>query len=227
VDVAAWLHGLGLQRYEQAFRDNEIDARVLPRLTAEDLKDLGVTLVGHRRRLLDAIAALDVAAPAAAVTTAPRDAPAPAEAERRQHVWLVFLLYQKGRNSRIFQAQDRLGQSTAANPYLYSEDTWHGFFARLRRDDPVHFCDSPLYGPHWSVTRYRDIMTVDTSHQTYSSDAAFGGIIAIPGRCRSTRSTSQLRLGLEVDSVPHRGDDIKPWPSASRQWLGTGGNRRI
>jgi hypothetical protein len=58
VDVAAWLHGLGLQRYEQAFRDNEIDARVLPRLTAEDLKDLGVTLVGHRRRLLDAIGAL-------------------------------------------------------------------------------------------------------------------------------------------------------------------------
>ena len=63
-----------------------------------------------------------------------------------------------------------------SNPYLYSEDTWGGFFARLRRDDPVHFVDSPLYGPHWSVTRYRDIMTVDTSHQIYSSDAAFGGI---------------------------------------------------
>jgi len=46
----------------------------------------------------------------------------------------------------------------------------------VRRDDPVRFCDSPLYGPFWSVTRYRDIMTVDTSHQTYSSDAAFGGI---------------------------------------------------
>jgi len=54
VDIAAWLHGLGLQQYEQAFRVNEIDARVLPSLTAEDLKDLGVTLVGHRRRLLDA-----------------------------------------------------------------------------------------------------------------------------------------------------------------------------
>ena len=40
----------------------------------------------------------------------------------------------------------------------------------------MHFCDSPLYGPYWSVTRYRDIMTVDASHQTYSSDAAFGGI---------------------------------------------------
>jgi len=69
-----------------------------------------------------------------------------------------------------------LDEIDVSNPYLYSEDTWHGFFARLRRDDPVHFCDSPLYGPYWSVTRYRDIMTVDTSHQTYSSDAAFGGI---------------------------------------------------
>ncbi len=84
MDVGEWLHGLGLQQYEQAFRDNEIDARLLPRLTAEDLKDLGVTLVGHRRRLLDAIAALIVEVPAAVVTTAPRETPAPAAAERRQ-----------------------------------------------------------------------------------------------------------------------------------------------
>jgi cytochrome P450 len=69
-----------------------------------------------------------------------------------------------------------LDEIDVSNPYLYSEDTWHGFFARLRGDDPVHFSNSPLYGPYWSVTRYRDIMTVDTSHQTYSSDAAFGGI---------------------------------------------------
>ena len=58
MDVAAWLQDLGLERYVPAFRENEIDERVLPSLTAEDLKDLGITLVGHRRRLLDAIAAL-------------------------------------------------------------------------------------------------------------------------------------------------------------------------
>ena len=63
-----------------------------------------------------------------------------------------------------------------SNPYLYQEDTWGGFFARLRRDDPVHFVNSPMYGPYWSVTRYRDIMEVDTSHSVYSSDAAMGGI---------------------------------------------------
>src|SRR6516162_1179109 len=58
VDIAAWLHGLGLQQYERAFRENAIDDAVLPELTADDLKDLGVSLVGHRRKLLAAIAAL-------------------------------------------------------------------------------------------------------------------------------------------------------------------------
>jgi predicted ATPase/class 3 adenylate cyclase len=58
MDVAEWLRGLGLERYEAAFRDNEIDWEAVPKLTAEDLKDLGVVLGSHRRRLLDAIAAL-------------------------------------------------------------------------------------------------------------------------------------------------------------------------
>jgi class 3 adenylate cyclase/pimeloyl-ACP methyl ester carboxylesterase len=58
MDIRAWLRGLGLERYEQAFRDNAIDEATLPKLTAEDLRDLGVTAIGHRRTLLDAIAAL-------------------------------------------------------------------------------------------------------------------------------------------------------------------------
>ena len=57
MDVVVWLRGLGLGKYEAAFRENEIDETVLPSLTAEDLKDLGVGIVGHRRKLLDAIAA--------------------------------------------------------------------------------------------------------------------------------------------------------------------------
>jgi class 3 adenylate cyclase/predicted ATPase/energy-coupling factor transporter ATP-binding protein EcfA2 len=79
MDVAAWLQGLGLERYAPAFRDNDVDAEVLLRLTTEDLRELGVASIGHRRRLLDAIVALG-----AGVTAAPRDAPAEAEAERRQ-----------------------------------------------------------------------------------------------------------------------------------------------
>src|SRR6516165_8445531 len=87
MDIGTWLRDLGLDRYEAAFRENEIDETVLPSLTLEDLKDLGVSLVGHRRKLLDAIAALRTEkSPKAAVRDEPPRAAAPAKdsAERRQ-----------------------------------------------------------------------------------------------------------------------------------------------
>ncbi len=83
MDIAAWLRGLGLERYAAAFGESDVDAEVLPQLTAEDLISIGVTSVGHRRKLLAAIAALTAEAPAAA-TAASRGAPEPAAAERRQ-----------------------------------------------------------------------------------------------------------------------------------------------
>ena len=83
MDIAAWLDGLGLQQYEPVFRNNDIDSAVLPSLTAEDLKDLGITSIGHRRRLLEAIAALREGGRAAAVALV-TDVPPIAEAERRQ-----------------------------------------------------------------------------------------------------------------------------------------------
>jgi hypothetical protein len=58
MDVARWLRGLGLQRYEPAFRENDVDAEILPELTGDDLVGLGVTSVGHRRKLPAAIAVL-------------------------------------------------------------------------------------------------------------------------------------------------------------------------
>jgi len=85
VDVAAWLKNLGLGQYEAAFRDNAIDGDLLPSLTAEDLKDLGVAIVGHRRRLLDAIAALGAASkptPPPAAASPPATLPAPAVSSR-------------------------------------------------------------------------------------------------------------------------------------------------
>jgi class 3 adenylate cyclase len=92
VDVGAWLRGLGLEQYEPAFRDNGVDARVLPKLTADDLKDLGIAMVGHRRILLDAIATLHEptsptgsAEPAPAATIPERpESTTGVEAERRQ-----------------------------------------------------------------------------------------------------------------------------------------------
>jgi hypothetical protein len=61
----------GLQQHEPAFRDNEVDGDVLADLTAEDLIGLGVTLIGHRRKLLSAIAALTAEAPAAPLLAGP------------------------------------------------------------------------------------------------------------------------------------------------------------
>src|SRR5499427_3802199 len=84
MDVAEWLRGLGLERYAPAFRDNDIDEMVLRRLTGEDLRELGVTSVGHRRRLLDAISVFSDTLPNVAVTAASRDIPGQADAERRQ-----------------------------------------------------------------------------------------------------------------------------------------------
>jgi class 3 adenylate cyclase len=86
VDVGVWLHELGLGRYEQAFRDNDIDAGLLPTLTAGDLRELGIASLGHRKLLLAAIAVL---APPTDPQPAPAlSLPAPAsaapQAERRQ-----------------------------------------------------------------------------------------------------------------------------------------------
>ena len=87
MDLESWLRSLGLERYEGAFRKNEIDETVLPNLTAEDLKELGVSALGHRRKLLDAIAALrtdtDGKAPSAEAVTTP-SAPSVAPEDRRR-----------------------------------------------------------------------------------------------------------------------------------------------
>jgi len=83
MDVVEWLRGLGLEQYVPAFRDNDIDGEVLRRLTAEDLRELGIASIGHRRRLLDAIAALGKGQHAAEVKSIPADGVS-GQAERRQ-----------------------------------------------------------------------------------------------------------------------------------------------
>src|ERR1700758_2019633 len=98
VDIAAWLNRLGLQQYEQAFRENHVDTEVLRKLTAEDLIGLGVTSIGHRRKLLAAIAALRETPPPASETISPITTPAGQEAPsgvkssraERRHLTVMF-----------------------------------------------------------------------------------------------------------------------------------------
>jgi hypothetical protein len=80
MDVTVWLRGLVLEQYGPAFRDHDIDREVLRRLTGEDLRELGVASIGHRRRLLDAITALTDAQPVPKAPLAPLPAP-----DRRNH----------------------------------------------------------------------------------------------------------------------------------------------
>jgi cytochrome P450 len=70
-----------------------------------------------------------------------------------------------------------LDRIDVSQPRLYQDDIWYPYFERLRREDPVHWCENGVYGSYWSVTKYKDIMQVDTSQKIYSSDALMGGVV--------------------------------------------------
>ncbi len=63
-----------------------------------------------------------------------------------------------------------------SQPQLFQDDTIHPYFARLRRDAPVHHCAESMFGPFWSITRYKDIMAIEVNHKVFSSHSQFGGI---------------------------------------------------
>ena len=95
MDIVVWLRSLGLEKFEAAFRENEITEKVLPNLTAEDLKELGVAALGHRRTLLDAIAALrsdtSVKSPSVdAATTSSAPSAHPEDRAERRQVTVMF-----------------------------------------------------------------------------------------------------------------------------------------
>jgi class 3 adenylate cyclase len=95
MDIVVWLRGLGLGKYEAAFRENDIDETVLPGLTHETLKELGLVSVGHRVKLLEAIAALrsDASGKAPSVDAAtPSSTPSarPEERAERRQVTVMF-----------------------------------------------------------------------------------------------------------------------------------------
>ena len=72
--------------------------------------------------------------------------------------------------------QRALTSTDVSDPRLYQEDSWRPLFAKLRRDDPVHYCEASRFGPYWSVTRYDNIFTVELDHENYSSSSELGGI---------------------------------------------------
>ena len=69
-----------------------------------------------------------------------------------------------------------LDKIDVSDPELYRTNTFWPYFERLRREDPVHFCAESMFGPYWSVTKYNDIVHVDTNHGIFSSESSLGGI---------------------------------------------------
>ena len=137
MDLGGWLRSLGLGQYEAAFRENAIDDTVLPKLTAEDLKDLGVDIVGHRRKLLDAIAALrtDASASAPPPDALPAtDITAKDTAERRQ---VTVMFCGPGRFDRAFRPNGPGGPARG-----------HFGLSEMRRRDraPLRRVRRPIFG---------------------------------------------------------------------------------
>ena len=88
-----------------------------------------------------------------------------------------------------------------AQPALCPADAHWTDFERLRRDDPIHFCAEHDYGPYWSITRYNDIMAVDTNHQVFSSASGLGGITIAGGS--GIVEDEPLRMFISMDPPKH------------------------
>jgi class 3 adenylate cyclase/predicted ATPase len=144
VDVAAWLRELGLERYEQAFRDNDIDAAVLPELTADDLIGLGVTSIGHRRKMLAAIARLHAAEASEARTSAYDEAPQHSDAERRQLTVLFCDLVGSTELAARLDPED-MGQVIRAYHSTCTEviERWEGHVAKYMGDGVLAYFGWP------------------------------------------------------------------------------------
>ncbi|MGV8997089.1 MAG: cytochrome P450 [Parvibaculaceae bacterium] len=94
-----------------------------------------------------------------------------------------------------------LDKINVSDPDLFVDDTVGEYFARLRRDDPVHYCADSTYGPYWSITKYNDIMAVDTNHKVFSSEAGVGGITIDDNNVKS--EGLPLRSFITMDPPEH------------------------
>ncbi|HMS19806.1 MAG TPA: cytochrome P450 [Sphingorhabdus sp.] len=94
-----------------------------------------------------------------------------------------------------------LDEINVANPYLFQNDTVGEYFARLRREDPVHFCRESRFGPYWSVTKFNDIIAVDTNHKVFSSEAKLGGIAVQD--MHGVEGALELEMFIAMDQPKH------------------------
>jgi cytochrome P450 len=92
-----------------------------------------------------------------------------------------------------------LDKIDVAQPKLFQTGTMWPYFERLRKEDPVHYCAESQFGPFWSITKYDDIMAVDTNHEVFSSDSALGGI----GIAGTAGAEDPLKMFIAMDRPRH------------------------
>src|SRR5215471_4377376 len=92
-----------------------------------------------------------------------------------------------------------LDKLNPAQPELFQKDAMWPFFERLRKDAPVHYCTEHEFGPYWSITKYNDIMAVDTNHEAFSSDYLKGGITINGGQA----NMDPLPMFIAMDPPKH------------------------
>ena len=141
MDIAAWLRSLGLERYAPAFQANDIDSELLSKLTADDLIGLGVTSIGHRRKLLEAIAAL---MPQPAPTDLLAEAASRRGAERRQltvmfWIWSARPSFRRGSIPRTWARVIRAYQECCAKVI----ERWGGHVAKYMGDGVLAYFGWP------------------------------------------------------------------------------------
>jgi class 3 adenylate cyclase len=192
MDIAAWLRGLGLERYEPAFRENEVDAEVLPELTVEDLKDIGVAAVGDRRKLLDAIAALRVGAPPSPVAEQSSEVAGPTagplfEAERRQLTVLFCDLVGSTALSARLDPEDLRAVIGAYHRCVAAEiERAGGFVAKYMGDGVLAYFGYPRADEHDAERSVR---------------AGLALVEAVAGLDTAAGATLQVRVGIATGLV--------------------------
>ncbi len=97
----------------------------------------------------------------------------------------------------------KLDEIDVSDPKLYQNDVYYPYFERLRREDPVHWRENGMYGSFWSVTKYKDIMQVETNHQVFSSAAEHGGI-SVTDRPTQYRRPSFISMDPPKHDVQRR-----------------------
>ena len=190
MDVVVWLRGLGLEQYAQLFRDNDIDGEILCGMTADDLKELGISSFGHRRRLLNAIAALggerptrDLAQSAPSVASAP-----PIDAAERRQLTVMFCdLVGSTALSTRFDPEDLREEIRAyQNAVSGVVARYDGFVAKYMGDGVLAY-----FGYPWA-------------HEDDAERAVRAGLeIAAAVRSLETRGTERLavRIGIATGLV--------------------------